>query len=36
MLGAYQHHDCHHRPHGGKKQNFQTPMAYYQHFKEAA
>jgi len=22
MLDAYQHHDCRHRPHGGKRQNF--------------
>jgi len=35
-LDAYQHHYCHHRPHGGKKQNFRTPMAYYQLLKEAA
>jgi len=35
-LDDYQQHYCHHRPHGGKKQNFQTPMAYYQRLKEAA
>jgi len=35
-LSTYQQHYCHHRPHGGKNQNFQTPMAYYQHLKEAA
>jgi len=35
-LDTYQQHYCHHRPHGGKKQNFRTPMAYYQHLKEAA
>jgi len=35
-LNAYQQHDCHHRPHGGKRQNFQAPMAYYQSLTEAA
>jgi len=35
-LHAFQQHYCHHRPHGGKHQNFQTPMAYYQSLKEAA
>jgi len=35
-LDDYQHHYCHHRPHGGKRQNFRTPMAYYQHLKETA
>ena len=33
---ARQQHYCHHRPHGGKRQNFQTPMAYYQSLKQAA
>ncbi|MDD9884466.1 MAG: hypothetical protein OXU62_08030 [Gammaproteobacteria bacterium] len=35
-LDACQHRYCHYRPHGGKRQNFQTPMAYYQSLAEAA
>jgi len=34
-LDAYRRHYCPHRPHGGKRQNFRTPMVYYQLPKEA-